>query len=32
LQKVAPFEKYRGYLKDLAGQETDALVEEMRGR
>ena len=25
------FEKYRGYLKHLKGQDPDALVEEMRG-
>lgn len=25
------FEKYRGYLKHLQGQDPDALVEEMRG-
>ena len=31
---VAPdvFKKYRGYLKELAGQDSDDLVEEMRGR
>lgn len=28
----SPFEKYRGYLKDLAGQDPDELVEQMRGR
>jgi len=27
-----PFEKYRGYFKDLAGQDVDELIEEMRGR
>ena len=25
------FQKYRGYLKRLKGQDPDALVEEMRG-
>ena len=29
---ISPFIKYRGYLKDLAGRDPDALVEEMRGR
>ncbi len=29
---VSPFERYRGYLKELAGQDPDELVEEMRGR
>lgn len=28
----SPFEKYRGYLSHLAGQDPDELVEEMRGR
>ncbi len=27
----SPFAKYRGYLKELAGQDPDALVAEMRG-
>ena len=26
------FEKWRGFLKDLAGRRADDLVEEMRGR
>jgi AbrB family looped-hinge helix DNA binding protein len=30
--RVSPFGKYRGYLKHLAGKESDELVEEMRGR
>ena len=25
------FKKYRGYLKDLAGQNSDELIQEMRG-
>ena len=25
------FKKYRGYLKDLSGQNSDELVQEMRG-
>ena len=25
------FAKYRGYLKDLAGQDPDLLLEQMRG-
>lgn len=29
---ASPFERYRGYLKELAGQDPDALVEQMRGR
>jgi AbrB family looped-hinge helix DNA binding protein len=31
---VAPevFKKYRGYLKELAGQNSDDLVREMRGQ
>lgn len=29
---TSPFEKYRGYLKQLAGRNPDELVEEMRGR
>jgi len=35
VEKIVPassFRKYRGYLKDLAGQDPDKLVEEMRGR
>ena len=33
-KKVAasPFDRYRGYLRDFAGQDPDSLVEEMRGR
>ena len=27
----SPFEKYRGYLSHLRGQDPDDLVEEMRG-
>jgi antitoxin PrlF len=27
-----PFRKYRGYLKELAGQDPDDLIEETRGR
>ena len=26
------FKKYRGYLKELAGQDSDELVREMRGQ
>jgi len=25
------FKKYRGYLKDLAGQNSDELIQEIRG-
>jgi AbrB family looped-hinge helix DNA binding protein len=36
VKKVAPdddpFAKWRGYFKDLKGQDVDALVEDMRGR
>jgi len=28
---ASPFVKYRGYLKDLAGSDPDALVESARG-
>ncbi len=28
---ASPFAKYRGYLKHLAGQDPDQLVEQMRG-
>jgi AbrB family looped-hinge helix DNA binding protein len=28
----SPFQKYRGYLKELAGCNPDELVEQMRGR
>lgn len=34
VEKVAgpsPFAKWRGYLKELAGQDPDELVREMRG-
>jgi len=27
-----PFDKWRGYLKHLAGRDVDELIEEMRGR
>jgi len=27
-----PFAKWHGYLKDLAGQDVDELIDEMRGR
>lgn len=27
-----PFAKWRGYLKDLQGQDVDELIDEMRGR
>jgi AbrB family looped-hinge helix DNA binding protein len=30
--RESPFRKYRGYLKHLAGRDSDELVEEMRGR
>ena len=29
---ASPFEKYRGYLKELAGCDPDHLIEEMRGQ
>ncbi len=35
LQKVIngnPFTKWRGYLKELEGQDVDEMIEEMRGR
>ena len=28
---TSPFDKYVGYLRELAGQDPDQLVEEMRG-
>ncbi|MBI2919246.1 MAG: AbrB/MazE/SpoVT family DNA-binding domain-containing protein [Chloroflexi bacterium] len=28
----AVFQKYRGYLKELAGRDSDDLVREMRGQ
>ncbi len=28
---ASPFEKYRGYLRELAGRDPDELVQEMRG-
>jgi antitoxin PrlF len=27
----SPFAKYRGYLKDLEGQDPDELIEQWRG-
>jgi AbrB family looped-hinge helix DNA binding protein len=27
-----PFAKWRGYLKELAGRDSDSVVDEMRGR
>lgn len=30
--ETSPFEKYRGCLVELAGNDPDALLEEMRGR
>jgi len=29
---ASPFNKYRGYLKNLAGRDPDEHVEQMRGR
>jgi antitoxin PrlF len=29
---VSPFTRYQGYLRHLKGQDSDALVEVMRGR
>lgn len=29
---ASPFQKYRGYLRNLAGCDPDELVERMRGR
>jgi antitoxin PrlF len=29
---ASPFTRYRGYLRHLKGQDSDALVEVMRGR
>jgi antitoxin PrlF len=29
---ASPFTQYRGYLRHLKGQDSDALVEVMRGR
>jgi AbrB family looped-hinge helix DNA binding protein len=29
---AAPFKKYRGYLKDLAGNDPDKVIVEMRGK
>ncbi len=29
---ASPFEKYRGYLKQLAGRDPDELLEQMRGQ
>jgi AbrB family looped-hinge helix DNA binding protein len=28
----SPFAKWRGYLKDLKGEDVDRLIDEMRGR
>lgn len=28
----SPFKQYRGYLKHLAGRDSDDVVDEMRGR
>lgn len=28
----SPFAKWRGYLKHMAGQDVDQLIEETRGR
>jgi AbrB family looped-hinge helix DNA binding protein len=28
---ASPFTKWRGYLKDLKGEDVDRLVDEMRG-
>ena len=28
----SPFRKWRGFLKELAGQDPDELLEEVRGR
>ena len=28
---ASPFRKYRGYLRHLAGQDPDELIDEMRG-
>ncbi len=30
--RESPFDAWLGYLKDMAGQDPDAVVEEMRGR
>lgn len=30
--KENPFTAWRGYLKEHAGEDVDALIEEMRGR
>lgn len=27
-----PFTRYRGFLKNLAGRDTDEIIAEMRGR
>jgi AbrB family looped-hinge helix DNA binding protein len=29
---AAPFKKYRGYLKDLAGNDPDKVIVEIRGK
>lgn len=34
LRKVVranPFSRYRGYLRDLAGRDAEAMVQELRG-
>ncbi|MHB2021484.1 MAG: AbrB/MazE/SpoVT family DNA-binding domain-containing protein [Candidatus Xenobia bacterium] len=28
----SPFEKYRGHLRHLRGQDVDVVIEDMRGR
>lgn len=30
--RESPFREYRGYLKHLAGRDSDEVVDEMRGR
>ncbi len=30
--KDSPFAEWRGYLRDLKGEDVDDLIEEMRGR
>ncbi len=32
LVPVSPFTKWRGYLTELAGEDVDELIDEMRGR
>lgn len=31
-QKESPFSKWQGFLREMAGQDPDAVVNEMRGR